>query len=279
MYNITELEQKLSPKVSALKSRAVSLSENLSSLSPPQSQSPPPSAATHRSPNKSVISSRTQPPSNHGGPPHFNVVVSGVAECAQGTSRHARLSSDFDNIVSIIDRLQCDVPSSAVRDCRRLGRFSPSNSRPRPLLVTLNRSRDVVSILSKCGSSPAPYVIKPFLSKKERHIESLLLNERWRLIQSGTAREDIRLSKTSLFVNGELYATVTNTGLSKVNLLSPSLASDSSEPDTETPQAQSPASPASDSSEPDTETPQAQSPASPPVVSTNLPSGGTSSAS
>lgn len=96
------------------------------------------------------------------------MVVSGIAECPRGTSHLNRLDSDINNVASVFDRLQCRVSVNVIRDCRRRGRYSPQKDRPRPLLVTLNSTKDVASILSRRGSTPSPYIIKPFLSIKEK---------------------------------------------------------------------------------------------------------------
>uniref|UniRef100_A0A1X7T642 Uncharacterized protein n=1 Tax=Amphimedon queenslandica TaxID=400682 RepID=A0A1X7T642_AMPQE len=72
----------------------------------------------------------------------------------------------------------------------------------------------MVALLSRRGSTPSPFVIKPFLSKVEKNNKKLLLQERWRLIQNGTPKQDIRLGKSSIYIKGDLHATVTNSALS-----------------------------------------------------------------
>jgi len=55
--------------------------------------------------------------------------------------------------------------------------------------------------LSKiCG----PIYIKPDLSPEERAKESILLKERWGLIQKGAERKQIKLRNGALFVDNQL---------------------------------------------------------------------------
>jgi len=72
------------------------------------------------------------------------------------------------NILTEVDNL---IQPLSIRDTVRLGRFNPMG-RPRPMLVTLNRSTDISSILSKRARVKPPYVIKPDLSCEARVIES-----------------------------------------------------------------------------------------------------------
>ena len=63
----------------------------------------------------------------------------------------------------------------------------------RPILVRLIRIADFHSILSNRGSLSSPIYIKPDMTKEERHRESVLLKERWNLIQSGVPKNVIRI--------------------------------------------------------------------------------------
>ena len=48
------------------------------------------------------------------------------------------------------------------------------------------------------------------MSQAERFTESLLLKERWRLIQSGTNRKSIRIQSTNIYVDDKLHGRVHN---------------------------------------------------------------------
>ena len=48
------------------------------------------------------------------------------------------------------------------------------------------------------------------MTKDERKVESMLLQERWKLIQQGTSRKHISIRRSEMFVNKLLYAKVTN---------------------------------------------------------------------
>ena len=143
----------------------------------------------------------------------FSLVISGIPECPTGTRRNTRISSDFDKVADVIHSVEDSITTASIRDCKQLWKYSPTNTRPRPTLVTLNSSKDVVSLLAKRGSMSQPYVIKPNMSKSERLVESLLLNERWRLIQSNVNKRDICIGKSTIYVNGVPHAKVINSSL------------------------------------------------------------------
>ena len=48
------------------------------------------------------------------------------------------------------------------------------------------------------------------MSHSQRIRESILLKERWRLLQKGVARKSIRIREESLFVNNQLHGRVVN---------------------------------------------------------------------
>ena len=53
---------------------------------------------------------------------------------------------------------------------------------------------------------PAPVRIKPDMSKEERHRESILLKERWSLIESGVPRESIKIrNNLCIYVNNKIH--------------------------------------------------------------------------
>ena len=53
-----------------------------------------------------------------------------------------------------------------------------------------------------------PIVIKPDLTPEERQRDSILLKERWTLIQSGVPRNSIRIRDSRLFVKNKLFGHV-----------------------------------------------------------------------
>ena len=75
----------------------------------------------------------------------------------------------------------------------------------RPILVKFIRIADVRSILSTKGTLSLPVFIKPDMSPVERTHESVLLKERWRLIEQGVARNDIKISNHHLYVKNKLH--------------------------------------------------------------------------
>ena len=55
-----------------------------------------------------------------------------------------------------------------------------------------------------------PYSIKPNMSREQRLVEAVLLQERWHLIQSGVARNSIKIQNTRLFVKNKLHGQFIN---------------------------------------------------------------------
>ena len=99
---------------------------------------------------------------------------------------------------------------SSVSDCFRLGKFN--DDKTRPILIKLTRSADVVSVLSnrhKLSSFPG-IRLKPDLSPEERKRESLLLKERWELINNGISKTTIKIRGNNLYVSSKKYGSVRN---------------------------------------------------------------------
>ena len=75
------------------------------------------------------------------------------------------------------------------------------------------RAADASSVLSKRRSSiGASVIIKPDMSPSERKRESILLKERWSLIQSGVPRKAIRIQGSRLLVRNKLHGQVSMSG-------------------------------------------------------------------
>ena len=169
----------------------------------------------------------------------FNLVIKGIKEPSSGTARSERYKHDFNEALSLLSKLDGDIHPMSVRDCFRLGKFKANSRYPRPILVKLTRSMDVHSILSQRSNLPEGIVIKPDLSIAERKSESLLLKERFCLIQSGTDKRDIKIRLPILYLRGKKYAEVVNSTLvktpssahsvSEVNSANTSPSSDSTE--------------------------------------------------
>ena len=140
----------------------------------------------------------------------FNLVVYGIEESTKGSPRHVRLRNDMDTVADVLISLDSTVHEHQIRDCQRLGKYS--ETKHRPILVKLSRSCDVTSILSsqaKLAKRPG-ICIKPDMTKEERKIESMLLQERRKLIQSGTTSLLIKLRGISLYVNNKNVGSVRN---------------------------------------------------------------------
>ena len=82
----------------------------------------------------------------------------GIQECPSGTSKSVRGKHDANNALSVFSKLDNEIQLISIRDCLRFGKYISHSQFPRPLLVKLNWTMDVSSILSKRGNLPARYV-------------------------------------------------------------------------------------------------------------------------
>ena len=138
----------------------------------------------------------------------FNIVIYGIQECSKGTPRNERLAHDLDKVTNLVTQGENSVSPLSIRDLLRLGKYHDQSKNPRPILVKLNRTMDVTTLLTKARSLPKENKIKPDMTQEERLIESLLLKERWSLIQSGTERKAIRIRTNKIFVNNRLHGQI-----------------------------------------------------------------------
>ena len=106
---------------------------------------------------------------------------------------------------------------SQILDCFRLGKFKSQQTRPRPILVKLQRSIDVSAILANRWSLSSPFLIKPDMSPDERTIESTLLGERWSLIQAGHDRKRIKISNNRIYLDSKLFGEVIDSHFQRSN--------------------------------------------------------------
>ena len=80
-----------------------------------------------------------------------------VKENPKGTERRARTKSDIEKCGQILMQADNDISVRSIRDCIQLGKFNPSKSRPRALLVKLFHTFDVDKLIF--------YIIHPILLK------------------------------------------------------------------------------------------------------------------
>lgn len=109
-----------------------------------------------------------------------------------------------------INELDPSLSSQSVRDCFRLGKYKRESHRPRPIMVKMVRSVDVITLLAKRGVGNGKFRIKPDLSLEDRLTESILLKKRWDLMSSGIPKKDIRLGRSNLYVKNSLHGRVMN---------------------------------------------------------------------
>lgn len=161
----------------------------------------------------------------------YNVVVSGITEPPSGTSYTGRLNADMEAVSTLLSNMADNIQSPLsflIRDCRKLGRYKTDSEKPRSLLVTLNSTVEVSTVLSNCHQLPSAVSIRPDLSPSERQTRGILLRERRRLIDSEVSRRDIKLRKRELYVSGTLVGRVVNNAFVKnqsLGALAPQLSS------------------------------------------------------
>jgi len=140
-----------------------------------------------------------------------NAVIYGIDECATGTDKLERVKHDFCKVLDVCSAIDATRASgSAICDTVRLGKYSQGHRRPRPILVKFNSAVYVSSLLANKKCCPKGISLKPDLSPQARQTESLLLKERWQLIQKGCDRKSIRIRGSSILLDRKLYASVKN---------------------------------------------------------------------
>ena len=148
-----------SQEIVTLKECLFVLSSKLSKLKLRLNSEPPPAKSAVLTQSSPVEGLPSFPPQTSHGGAHaaaasssgekkFNLVFLGIAECPKGTGFHERLRLDHASISSVLQSAGPDVSTVSIRDCQRLGPYKDQPSRPRPLLVKFNSSRDVLSVLS-----------------------------------------------------------------------------------------------------------------------------------
>lgn len=136
----------------------------------------------------------------------FNLILIGVDESPEGTNWSVRLQNDLDNISSVLSNVDSSFGANSIRDHFRLGKYNKEAVRPRPILIKLNKTKEVASIMSNRRNLPSTLLIKPDLSPAERRREAALMKEQWSLIQSGVDRKSIKIRGNNLLVDGLVHA-------------------------------------------------------------------------
>ena len=73
------------------------------------------------------------------------------------------------------------------------------------------------------------------MTPEERNTESLLLKERWKLIQQSYSRKSIKICNAHVYVNNQPHGIVTNSKFNQLSQLVP-LSSDTTSTDTSQPE-------------------------------------------
>jgi len=140
----------------------------------------------------------------------YNVVVYGIKECGKGTPRQERLNHDLEKVTSIVTEGENSINPLSICDLLRPGKYHEKSKQPRPILVKLNQTINVSQVQSKARFLSKEIRIKPDMSQEERQIESLLLKERWVLIQAGTECKVIKIRGTKIFFSNKLHGQIIN---------------------------------------------------------------------
>ena len=108
----------------------------------------------------------------------LNIVIYGINECENGTNRANRQSQDLHNVTKIATDSDNRINPLSIRDVLWIGKYQDQANKPCLLLVKLNRTMDISTLLPNAAKSlPKGIKIKPDMICEERHIKSLLLKK------------------------------------------------------------------------------------------------------
>lgn len=134
----------------------------------------------------------------------YKLRISGVNEVSQSMKPLQRFELERIMVNKIFQHI--GVETVQIKDLFRAGKYVSGNSRPRPLIVTLNSVWDCRKTLLnsfKLKGFETPIFISKSLSADELSLEKNLLRKRYELIQSGTDRSRIKIANLKLFVDGK----------------------------------------------------------------------------
>ena len=86
----------------------------------------------------------------------YNIILYGLQECPKGTNRTLRTKKELEKVTEVFAKIDKDVGPQSIRDCFRLGKYKEPQDRPRPVLIKMNRSIDVISLLGARKNLPPP---------------------------------------------------------------------------------------------------------------------------
>ena len=128
---------------------------------------------------------------------NMNMVL--IIESPSSTLKTDGTRNDLNNSLSMLSTKNSSIQNASIHDLRKL---DSNQSQSRPILA---RRMDVTTIPSNRNKVKRPIVIK---AEYKRKVESMLLQEHWKLIQKGTIRKHITIQKAEKFVGKLLYAKV-----------------------------------------------------------------------
>ena len=204
-------------EINSLKKTIKELSETVSDL-----KSKVASSVTVTPAKKSLLGSETQSPQApqpgilvaNPTVPHinedrkFNAVIYGIEECPQKTPRDVHQRTDLDALNGAFHDAKIQVDDRSIKDFFRLGKFKPSYTKPRPILVKFLRSNDAEKV--RRSSFTSPIFAKPDLSPAALTRESVLLGARWDLIKQDIDRRRIKIKRNSIYLDSKLYGSYNN---------------------------------------------------------------------
>ena len=147
----------------------------------------------------------------------FNLVLYGVQESPEGTNLYNRATKDLKDSAIILSKVLPSITDQAIRDCVRIGKYSPTKTRP--LLVSFLRALDVRLILQRLSPDvlPSGIAVKPHMSATEKQQSSILLRERWKNMQAGMDKSKIKIRGRKLFIDSRLVGEVVDGEYKPVN--------------------------------------------------------------
>ena len=153
---------------------------------------------------KTIVNGHTATPVTPDDQSKMGIRINGVPELSN-QKMHDRMDSDFQAVRKVMEYLG-ELGNEPITDSFRLGKYRSDATRPRTLLVMFKNPWLVRKLLAKS------YILKDYsdsiylsreLTVDEKKLESRILFERYKLVETGISKNRLRVRDLNLYLDGK----------------------------------------------------------------------------